>query len=346
MWSLVFACLTAIQGGSSAQPVSGNPALTLETTIPMPGVTGRIDHLCCDAFRERVFVAALEHGTVQRLWLPPLDQKRPPFDDVREPQGLVYDDAILYVTDGAAGRVWCFADLDYQLCRFFLPNWKAHYVEIGDDADNIRLLPKAQSLLVGYGHGALGWVSIPNPRLTDFGGFEVQGRVELGGHPESFQFDAAEKRCWVNVPDKQSIAVVDLEARKVLRWIEVKPAKRNYPMALAESEKRLLVGCREPAKLLVYDIDTDALAAELPLSGDVDDLFVDTDRNLLYASCGEGFLDVFERTGPGTWKPKEKIQTSPGARTCLFVPSAKKLFLAVPHRGEQQAEIRVFSTAP
>jgi hypothetical protein len=126
----------------------------------------------------------------------------------------------------------------------------------------------------------------------------------------------------------------------------VKGAKKNYPMALAEKDKRLLIGCREPAKLLVFDIETDALTAELPLSGDVDDIFVDEERGLLYASCGEGFVDVFERTAPGAWKPKEKVATSPGARTCLFVASEKRLFVAVPHRGEQKAEVRVFSTAP
>ena len=37
-----------------------------------------------------------------------------------------------------------------------------------------------------------------------------------------------------------------------------------------------------------------------------------------------------------------KIETSPGARTSLFVPELRRLFVAVPHRGKQGAEVRVF----
>ncbi len=107
-----------------------------------------------------------------------------------------------------------------------------------------------------------------------------------------------------------------------------------------------MLGCRDLGRLLVFDTETDALTAELPLSGDVDDIFVDAARGLVYASCGEGFVDVFERTGPGAWKPKEKVATRTGARTCLFVPDRKQLFVAVPKRGDELAEVRIFSTAP
>ena len=41
-----------------------------------------------------------------------------------------------------------------------------------------------------------------------------------------------------------------------------------------------------------------------------------------------------------TTKPSTKIDTADGARTGLFVPESDTLFVAVPHRGSQQAEIR------
>ena len=128
--------------------------------------------------------------------------------------------------------------------------------------------------------------------------------------------------------------------------IDIKAAKQNYPMALAEADKRLLVGCRDPGRLVVIDTETSAPVADLPMSGDVDDVFFDAQRGLVFASCGEGFIDVFERASPGTWKPKEKIATAPGARTCLFVPETSRLILAVPHRGDQPAELRVYTVSP
>jgi hypothetical protein len=39
-----------------------------------------------------------------------------------------------------------------------------------------------------------------------------------------------------------------------------------------------------------------------------------------------------------------RVKTAAGARTALFVPEQQRLYLAVPHRGEQAAEIRVYET--
>src|SRR5260370_12389931 len=41
--------------------------LHLEKEIPLPGVEGRIDHFSVDVPGERLFVAALENGTVEGL---------------------------------------------------------------------------------------------------------------------------------------------------------------------------------------------------------------------------------------------------------------------------------------
>ncbi|MBL8860084.1 MAG: hypothetical protein JNL28_16360 [Planctomycetes bacterium] len=326
----VFALFQAAGVPATEAPVS---ALKQVATIPLPGVEGRIDHMNWAGYSNVLFIAARDYGTVEQISLVQ-NKVGKPFLGPRAPQGLASASGMIFATDGRRGRVWAFP-IEWDI---LLPDWHSKHTDIGPDADNIRFLRSSWTLLVGYGDGALGSMSVPE--------LEVQFRIELGGHPESFQLDSAEKQVWVNVPSKQGIAVVDLEAKKVARWIELKTAKQNYPMALAEKDKRLLVGCREPARLLVFDIETDAMTAELPLSGDVDDIFVDEERGFVYASCGEGFVDVFERAKPGEWKLKEKVATSPGARTCLFVPSEKKLFVAVPHRGEQQAEVRVFSTAP
>lgn len=328
MTSLTIVLFALLQAEIAPPKTAPRPALTLVATIPMPKVEGRIDHMALDAHANMLFVAARENGTIELIDVK--DGKVfEPWTDEGEPQGAVYVDVLdqVVVTDGKRGSL--------RIVSAGLDNKRSG--PIGDDADNIRFLPKSRLLLVGYGQGALAYVDIVD--------FKAVRTVELGGHPESFQANAAETRAWVNVPSKQAIAVVDLETKKVARSIELKAAKQNYPMALVENEKRVLVGCREPAKLLVFDTDTDALTAELELSGDVDDIFVDDARGLVYASCGEGFVDVFERTGPGVWKPKEKVPTSAGARTCLFVATEKKLFVAVPHRGDQEAEIRVFSTA-
>jgi hypothetical protein len=63
-------------------------------------------------------------------------------------------------------------------------------------------------------------------------------------------------------------------------------------------------------------------------------------RHRIYAICGAGKIDIIEQADANTCKALAKIDTADGARTGLFVPERDSLFVAVPHRGSQQAEIR------
>jgi hypothetical protein len=76
--------------------------------------------------------------------------------------------------------------------------------------------------------------------------------------------------------------------------------------------------------------------------GDTDDLFFDAKRKRLYVAGGEGFIDVLDASGAATLNRLARIPTAACARTALFAPDQGQLYLAVPHRGAQRAEIRVF----
>jgi DNA-binding beta-propeller fold protein YncE len=121
-------------------------------------------------------------------------------------------------------------------------------------------------------------------------------------------------------------------------------ATENFPMALDETNHRLFVGTRSPAKLLVLDTETGTQVTSLDSSGDTDDIFYDSENKRIYVSGGEGAISVFEQTDPDTYSLIGKVDTAEGARTSLFVPDSGTLYLAVPHRGAQQAEVRAFQT--
>ena len=84
----------------------------------------------------------------------------------------------------------------------------------------------------------------------------------------------------------------------------------------------------------------------LDVSGDADDIFYDAANKRIYVSGGEGAVSVFEQTDPDTYKLVGKVPTATGARTSLFASDSGALYVAVPHNGSQQAEVRVFQTAP
>jgi hypothetical protein len=65
-------------------------------------------------------------------------------------------------------------------------------------------------------------------------------------------------------------------------------------------------------------------------------------RQQVYAICGAGRIDVIDQIDPNTYKLSSTIGTADGARTGFFVPERDLLFVAVPHRGSQQAEVRCY----
>lgn len=321
---LLTACVPALHPLYAAELT----ALTLMQRIEMPSVEGRIDHLSADVEGKRLFVAALGNNTLEVIDLE-LGKRAASIKGIKEPQGLrfVAEDGKLFVGSGEEGA--CLI-LDAKSLKTL------GTIKLGDDADNVRYDPQAHRIFVGYGQGAIGVIdAVKHSKIAD---------IKLKAHPESFQLESKGNRIFVNVPKAMQIAVIDRSRDAVIATWPVHEAHENYPMALDESDRRLFVGCRKPAKLLVLDTENGRLVASLDCSGDTDDVFYDAATRRVYMSCGEGFIDVFERIEGDKFTRIQHLATAAGARTSLFVPELKSLYLAVPHRGSQKAEIRVYKT--
>jgi len=311
---------------ASFQAASGQTPITLVGTIDLPGVEGRIDHLAVDMAAQRLYVAALGNKTVEVLDLKSNSHVKsvPGF---REPQGIAFlpDAKLVAVANGQGEGVQFIDANDYHPTKA---------VQLGDDSDNVRYEPAAQRLFVGFGEGALAAVSPADGKVI--------GEAKLSGHPESFQLDRSGSRVFVNVPTADHIAVVDRSAMEVVATWPVVGAKSNFPMALDEANHRVFIGCRRPAKVLIYDTTSGKEIGSFETVGDTDDLFYDAARNRLYVSGGEGYVDVFQQDGSNRFPRIAHMATAAGARTSLFVPDLSRLYLAVPHRGSQKAEIRIY----
>jgi hypothetical protein len=116
-------------------------------------------------------------------------------------------------------------------------------------------------------------------------------------------------------------------------------------MALDEVRGRILVAFRSPQRLGVFSIADGQSVATVELCGDADDVFVDAKRHRAYASCGQGYVDVFDTDDPG-YHRLARIPTSPGARTAYFAPSLDRYFLAVRANFAEPPGIWVFHAQP
>jgi DNA-binding beta-propeller fold protein YncE len=320
--------LVGLLGVARAAAAGPEQPLVLERKIPLGEVRGRIDHLAVDLARERLFVAELGNNSLGVVDLAAGKLLRR-IEGLDEPQGVAFNPATdtVFVADGGDGA----------LHRFTGPELTPlDPIQLGADADNVRLDPEAGQVVVGYGDGALAVIDAASGRLTS--------EIRLPGHPESFQLELDGQRVFVNIPDAHQITVVDRSTGKQVASWGLADADANFPMALDEAGGRLAIGYRDPALLAVFDTDSGAPVARLPACGDTDDVFLDPQRHRLYLSCGAGFLEVIEQRG-GTYEELARIPTIPGARTALFVPERDRLYLAVRASGNEGGAVWVFRPA-
>jgi DNA-binding beta-propeller fold protein YncE len=320
------ALLTIVPAIMAMTGLSADEPLSFLRSIELPRVEGRIDHLAFEAADQHLFVAALGNNTVEVLDVKAGSHVRS-LPGFREPQGIAVatDAKLVAVANGQGEGLQLLSADDYR---------PGAAVRLGDDSDNVRYDASAMRLYVGYGAGALASVNPADGKML--------ANVTLAGHPESFQLERSGSRIFVNVPTANQIAVVDRGPMKVVARWPVTGAKANYPMALDEANHRLFIGCRRPAKALVFDTATGKEIGSFDIVGDTDDLFYDARRMRLYVSGGEGFVDVFHNDDANRFTRVAHIATAAGARTSLFVPDLNRFFLAVPHRGSQRAEIRIY----
>ena len=304
----------------SAAVHAGEDTLVLSRSIDLPRVTGRIDHFGYDPAGKRLFVAALGNNTVEVIDLA-TGKDIHSITGLTEPQGIAYVASAhrLLIANGGDGSVRAYDEASFK---------QVGLVKFDDDADNVRLDGASGRLYVGYGDGGIG--------IIDPASLTTVGTIPLTAHPESFQLDPDSHRLFVNLPGSRTLAEVDLEKGAIAEiW---KPsAGSNFPMALDAAHARIFVGCRSPAKLLVFDARSGRETTSLPLHHDCDDVFYDEARGRVYASCGEGFVDIFSAAADKQCAPLEAFATASKGRTSFL--AGDFLYVGVPAQGGTSAKV-------
>src|SRR5229473_5970734 len=324
--AILLIVMVMVPAAGEAQ-TAGAP-LVLETKIPLGEVSGRIDHLAIDVKRQRLFVAELGNDTLGVVDLAAGKVLRT-IAGLKEPQGVAYVGVAdsIYVANAGDGSVRMLRGDDLA---------PIGRIELGDDADNVRVDAQRNLVLVGYGKGALAVID-PASRVKT-------ADIRLKGHPEGFQIDETGTQVFVNVPDPRDIEIVDL-ATGANRSLPTGDLRSNFPMAIDRDAHQVLVVFRGPPTLMALSSQDGRVVAKLETCGDADDVSVDAKRRRVYVSCGEGVVDVIEQREAGYGR-LARVPTVSGARTLLFVPELDRLYVAVRARAKEPAAIWVFRPAP
>jgi DNA-binding beta-propeller fold protein YncE len=299
--------------------------LQLEEQIPVPSVAGRLDHFTVDAKRRRLFVSALGNNTVEVIDVF-AGRVIHSITGLAEPQGSLYVPGVdkLYVANAEDGKVRVYDGATYTLRKT---------IDFGNDPDNVRYDEASKMVFVGFGQDD-GGIAMIDPKND-----ERTGNVyKTGGHPESFQVEASGGHIFVNVPDAGNVVEsLDRKTGAVTKW-PLQGLRANYAMALNEEDHRLFTVTRKTPMLVVLDTQTGKELTRLRAAGECDDVFFDASRKRVYVIGGEGMISVFQQY-PDHYELVANVPSSVGIRTGYFFTRRDRLYVGVPAKGHEPAQV-------
>jgi DNA-binding beta-propeller fold protein YncE len=216
-----------------------------------------------------------------------------------------------FISDGGSGSVLIF-------------DMKTHAVlgkvPAADDADGIIYDRASNRVLVmcGDAHKLIAIAPDVNPN----GGKPV-ATIDLGGSPE-FAVADEQGKVYVNIADKDEVAVVDTKAMKVIARWPTAPGMKPTGMSMDRATRRLFIGCRNK-KLVVMNADDGKIVADFPIGAYVDATAFR--GGLAFASCGDGTLTTIREVSPDKFEVAQVLKTQLGARTMAVDPTGVMIYL-------------------
>jgi hypothetical protein len=116
----------------------------------------------------------------------------------------------------------------------------------------------------------------------------------------------------------------------------------NFSICLDESNHRLFVGTFVPSSLKIFNTVSGNQISELSIPNDCDDMYYDNSNQMLYLSCGDGFIEIIKKVDVNTYKKFLRIPTVKGARTSLWLKELGLYLLAAPKLDHHDASIQVY----
>ncbi|OIQ93648.1 hypothetical protein GALL_244070 [mine drainage metagenome] len=312
--------------GCNGQKEFGTDILHVEKIIQLPNVKGRIDHMAINLDEQIIYIAALGNNTVEAVDLK--DGKIiKTIDGLDEPQGICYipQQHEIVVANGGSGDCIFYNSRNFE---------KVAVIHLSSDADNVRYDSAERKIYVGYGNGGLAIINSQTHQQI--------GNIKLPAHPESFQIDKQLQQLFVNLPGANEIGVIDLKQIKLINEWKINSATANFPMALDTIRHLIIAGNRHPAAIIIFDAFTGKEISSNVIGGDVDDLYFDQEKALIFVSSGSGYINIFKQQNNTVYKQISNIKTNNGARTSLYVPELKFFILAARAANGKPANIVVY----
>ena len=195
-------------------------------------------------------------------------------------------------------------------------------VETEGNPDFILYEPKQKEVYTFNGSGK-------SATVIDVATGKVVATIPLGGKPEAGVSDGA-GRVFVNIEDKDNIAVIDVAKHEVVATWPIAPGGDAAGLALDKQNHRLFIGAHkpDPPLMLMMDATSGRIVAQVPIGAGVDATWFDPETGYAFSSCGDGTTTIAHEDSPNKLTVVQTLQTERGARTMALDPTTHRIYLA------------------
>jgi len=130
---------------------------------------------------------------------------------------------------------------------------------------------------------------------------------------------------FINLEDKNQIAVVDLKNNKLKDLWSLAPYEEPTGLALDKSSKRLFCSCNKT--LVIIDATNGKILEHLEIGSGTDGVAFDPKSKLIFTSNGEGSMSIIKEVSKNKYEVIENIKTLKGARTISLDESTQNIYL-------------------
>lgn len=311
---------SADNGAAAAPAAAATPApLKLTATTNFPGYAGDFDHFAIDTKDGRLFLAGEEYHELEVLDLAS-------GKTIQRLSGYGAPHSMLYMPDANEMLVIDGEKPSPVLDAATLKVKRSYKLPAG--ADSAAYDGSTKHLWVVTGGKDVPQKDSNLIELDPVTGKIVKSVHFDADHVEALAVEQNGPNLYINVTDKNYLAVVDKAAGKVVKQWKIKEAEQNAPLAMDEKTHRLFVVTRKPGKLVILNADTGATVAVFKAPERTDQVTWDPDNRRIYVTGGEGYTSVVEQDDADHYREVAQVKTAPGAKTAILDSDHKRLWIA------------------
>ena len=316
---LALAALIAGCNKPAAKTVQAAAPLKLAGQTEVSGYKGDFDHFAIDAKGNRLFLAGEEMAELEAFDLTTgaIVKRMPGFGVPHSLWFMPASNELLVIDGEKPSPVFDAATLAIK---------RTYPLAKGADSTGF-------DAATGHLWIVSGGKDVPQPdsNLTEVDPATGKAFVNVhfdANHVEAMAIEAHGPRLFINVTDKNHVAVVDRRTGNIVATWPIREAEQNAPMAFDEATHRLFVVTRKPGKLIVLNSDTGATVASFKAPERTDQVTWDAANRRVYVTGGEGYVSVVEQDDADHYREAARVPSLPGAKTAILDAAHNRLWVA------------------